>query len=223
MKHLKTFLLATIAILSLTMTSCNDNDGPSYLYFGTIATFDGNRDNRSYYTIYNSETGAAITVYADMTIPETAGVKPGDRLFIQFRTNDDFDLKQGGLIAITSITKCLGGNFRIVPSDSIQYFNNEIYLTSLTRNGKYIDMVAMMPQEEGVQYELVTTQEDLATSIPKFYLSVTHKENATQGARLNYIASFNIDQVWRNPSVTGIDVKVNNAANPNKDLFSFNK
>lgn len=90
----------------------------------------------------------------------------------------------------------------------------------LNRTGNYINLEVQLPVYTEREYVIYADETTLQNAMPDLYIS-TNPKGQSQGLKALQIASFDISEIWRNPSVTGVSIHINNTAGTRQQVFEF--
>lgn len=242
--NLKKIALAAVALVATasTMTSCVDNDDDNttgggartfalvtYTVTETILMGDGGNGYVSTFAYYGADnTAANCRSTYETRLPKDVA-EAGQRMVIGYTLNNSNSTPYpSGAINVMS--------YVLVPTISLQTGTHEeatannapmaIYNVqgqpSINRTGNYINLEIYMPYFADREFSIIADESTLSTDTPELYISTKEKGQGS-GTTAVQMASFEITDVWRNPSVTGVKIHVNNTAGNQLQVFEFKK
>ena len=233
------FVAAVFSILGA--TSCSDDDDnigdPSTGRMVALVTYTGTRDvtlsdGTTYVSTfeYVGTDNIATSCYSSVDSRIPTDVVAGQRMVISYTnsgTGSGSNNIPAGEITLLSYVLVPTPSVTVAPQEEAVANNAEMPLyypagnPSINRTGNYINLEVYMPYYSEREFTIVADESTLATSTPHLYAS-TQAKGAPQGVKSVTLVSFDISEVWRDPSVTGVVLHVNNTAGAQTE-FEFSK
>ena len=238
---LATTLTAVALIITMTaVTSCvNNNDGPNgggrmvalvtYTGSETVQLSDGSTNRVSGFTYYGADnTVSTCRTTVETRLPETV-VNPGQRMVIGYTfSGDNYQPYPAGTINLMSYVLVATSTVETVSHETAVGNNAEMPLyyegsqPAISRTGNYINLEAVLQYYSQREFTIFADESTLDTAMPELYVSTVEKGDA-QGVKGRTMASFDISPIWRDPSITGVKVHINNTAGDRRQEFEFRK
>lgn len=211
MKKLKFFSLLAMFAAIFSFTSCNTSEGPQGEYqAGVFANYEGieGMNMRFSYTAPNSDE--PINIIAQATgLSDAMTVMPGTRVYLIVNVQYGQEVVNNSVVGFYGLAKLnTYGDVESGAAPANWFDCQDIYITTMTRAGNYLDIMAMAP-EKGTSLRLVADETTIDSENPVMYLIY---ENSTTGSsNINYVASFDIESVISRPNCKKITVMVHNS------------
>ncbi len=229
----KTIRNLMIAVgLTVLATSCNDsNDDSGYTgqpisslvtYDMTVASADNDiTKDISYFTFYTDDNQTAPISYTATNLSRKIEAKPGSRMIIAYYLNGQ-TLGQSGEITLITYRTVPGGTVEVKPTDEAEAANAQIPVTDINRTAHYINLFARMMNNPDRTFTMIADQATVGTETVDMYVTTAVPPTGDSGVINEQVASFDISQVWNNPSTMCVRVHVNNTAGTKK-IYEFRK
>lgn len=211
MKKLKFFSLLAMFAAIFSFTSCNTSDGPEGKYqAGVFANYLGIDGLKMKFSYTEPNSDESINIIAQATgFSEAMTLTPGTRVYLVVNVNYGQEVVNNSVVEFYGLAKLnTYGDVEIGAAPANWFDGQDIYISTMTRSGKYLDIMAMAP-ENGTSLRLVADETTINSENPVMYLIY---ENSTTGSsNINYVASFDIESVISRPSCKKITVMVHNS------------
>lgn len=159
-----------------------------------------------------NDDSPVIILSANWKAPES--LKEGTRLLLGYTTATP---GQSGPIELRSVALIPGGDAtvtdQIPPSESLQ-------LRALWRTGNFLNLNSVINVSgQASEVTLYVSEQTLGDALPQAYI-VVGEGNGPVGSEVNkaLYASWNIDRVWSQPSVTALEVNYTDIAGRNRSV-----
>lgn len=223
MKTIKFFSLLAIFTAIFSLTSCNSSDGPEGEYqAGVFANYQGMDGNNLKFSYIAPNSDEAINIIAQATsISGEMTLLPGTRVYLVVNVKYGQEVVNNSVVAFYGLAKMnVNEPVEIGKVPDNWGSSNEIYITTMTRAGNYLDIMAMAP-ESGSTLRLIADEATVDTENPILYLM--YDNSNTGSANLNYLASFDIANVINKPTCKKITVRMHNSNGENAPSFEIRK
>lgn len=223
MKTIKFFSLLAIFTAIFSLTSCNSSDGPEGEYqAGVFANYQGMEGTNLKFSYIAPNSDEAINIIAQATsISGDMTLLPGTRVYLIVNVKYGQQVENNSVVGFYGLAK-MNVNEPVevgtLPENWVT--SNEIYITTMTRAGKYLDIMAMAP-ESGATLRLIADENTVNTENPVLYL--VYDNSNTSSANINYLASFDIAEVISKPTCKKITVNVHNSNGAGTNSFVIRK
>lgn len=243
---MKRIISMSPAILSLLLgvmaVACSDKKGDDDIEPGyggrttALVTYEGTQDVQ-----YGEETGyvSLFTYYGE------DGMESRCRSTVETRLPQTLDKGQRMVIAYTNTVEHYPSypmgplnvmSYVLVPTVHVKNVSHEEAVAnnaemclfyengkvSMYRTGYYINLNIYMPNYTGRKYTLYADEETVGTEMPELYLS-TEAKGEGQGYVSKTLISLNITDVWRDATVLGVKLHVNNTGGDEQKIFRIMK
>ncbi|MCM1482921.1 MAG: hypothetical protein NC043_01170 [Muribaculaceae bacterium] len=223
MKH--KVLTILILALSICATSCSDStDEPdSITLYQDIVTFTGCDDTYSYFEFQVIDDSPVVRLTSKGTI-DTQATPPGSRLFFTYSPDGTLGYGESGTVTthglsrIYEVTLALNGS-----TDTSGWDTEPIGVTTLWRSGQYINLIAQVTNTERRSFYIIPDAGTLGSPTPRLYITTQSTAGSAAGYQVRTAASFDISSIWEQADIEGVEVWINNTANPNRQKFTFKK
>ncbi|MCM1332922.1 MAG: hypothetical protein NC248_09975 [Bacteroides sp.] len=219
MKTLNITAIALLVLLAISAGSCSEEEYNHRALFSDIVTATQNTPQGAEFEFIRYDDSPAVT----FTAPGMA-VKDeliGKRVLLRY-----YALPGNGSstenIEIAALSPINCDTARVAAVDTIAWNATPVYLNSIWRSGKYINLhLRVIYTETARLFNLTVDSATIDDAVPQLYMC-----HDTFGAPDNYMfetyASYDISKIWNRPTCTGIDIHINDS-NLNKDIYSFKK
>lgn len=213
---------ALAALLPMALMACEeDHSGPTHRVYQNVVTFTGNSDSGARFDYQEIDDSPVVTLGVNGRLKESE-VKPGTRLLMTYSLPDGFDYGDDcSEVILRGLQTIYTDTITPLPAAEIPA-PAPIYLNTIYRTGRHINLTASMPQVKGRKYRLLADKATLSADTAIVYLTTTVEEdepsyNSTQ------VCSVNIEPVWNLPQLKAMKIMVNNTNNPYRTAFTFTK
>ncbi len=212
-----------LLITSMIISSCGD-DGPyndqAALY--DIVTFEGNSSNGASFSFQRRDDSPLINLFAKGVNVNGESVKQHDRMLIGYYPESGKAYTSGN-ISLISITLVNQDTLRTASMDKISGWNADaIFLNSLWRSGKYINMYIRVDYStEKRDFSLTMDEATQNDEYPHLYLVHNLLEAPNSFLRRAY-ASFDISSIWNSEHCKGVIIHLNDS-NLKQETYTFSK
>lgn len=224
MKTIKFFSLLAIFTAIFSLTSCNSSDGPEGEYqAGVFANYEGanGMDLNFKYTAPNTDESINIIARAT-SLSEGMSIAAGTRVYLIVNVKYGQEVVNNSVVSFYGLAKLNTYESVEVTTVPENWANSkEIYITTISRAGKYLDIMAMAPQAEGATLRLIADEATVNTENPVLYLMYNAGES--NSASVNYVASFDIAEVINKPTCKKITVRMQNSNGETAPSFVIRK
>ncbi|MCM1094521.1 MAG: hypothetical protein NC421_11260 [Lachnospiraceae bacterium] len=219
MKTLNITAIALLVLLAISAGSCSEEEYNHRALFSDIVTATQNTPQGAEFEFIRYDDSPAVT----FTAPGMA-VKDeliGKRVLLRY-----YALSGNGSstenIEIAALSPINCDTARVAAVDTIAWNATPVYLNSIWRSGKYINLhLRVIYTETARLFNLTVDSATIDDAVPQLYMC-----HDTFGAPDNYMfetyASYDISKIWNRTTCTGIDIHINDS-NLNKDIYSFKK
>lgn len=230
-------------LLGVIAVACSDKKGDDDIEPGyggrmtALVTYDGTQNVQ-----YGEETGyvSLFTYYGE------DGMESQCRSTVETRLPQTLAKGQRMVIVYTNKEQNQPGNYPsgplnvmsyvLVPTTEVKVVSHEEAVAndaemclfyengkvSMYRTGYYINLDIYMPNYSGREFTLYADEETVGTEMPELYLS-TEAKGEGQGYVSKTLVSLNITDVWRDPTVMGVKLHVNNTGGNEQKVFQIMK
>lgn len=224
MKKLKFISLLAMFAAIFSFASCNTSEGPQGEYqAGVFANYEGieGMNMRFSYTAPNSDE--SINIIAQATgLSDAMTVMPGTRVYLIVNVQYGQEVVNNSVVGFYGLAKLNtyeSVEVTTVPDSWLD--SDEIYLMTISRSGKYLDIMALASDEEGTTLRLIADENTVNSENPVLYLM--YETEGNDGKNINYVASFDIASVINRPTCKRITVKVHNSNGETAPTFTIRK
>ncbi len=220
MKLLRRHIPLTVIML-VSLHSCSDdknyNDSAMYSDIVTIASTA--EEQGTVFKFRRYDDSPEIT----LTDPRLTLKKDSEGLRVLLRYySESGQPYTSGTIKTRAVSAINNDTTIIRPVERYNWDATPIYLHSVWRTGEYINMHLRVEYSETPRYfNLLVDSLSLEDAVAQLYL-VHDKGSAPDNYLMEIYASFNIDNVWSQPTCEGIDIHINDSNLP-KNLYKFKK
>jgi hypothetical protein len=111
----------------------------------------------------------------------------------------------------------------IRPISKYNWNERPVYLNSVWRSGKYINLRLRLEYSDKPRYfYLVTDSLTMTDAVPQLYL-VHDRKGEAENYLFETYASFDISKVWNLPSCQAINIHINDSNSNKEEIYTFNK
>ncbi len=213
--------IAATALLLASLASCSDdkeyNDSAMYSDIVTIASTAEEQGTVFKFRRYDDSPEITLTDPGLTLKKETEGM----RVLLRYYSESGQPYTSGNIKA-RAVSAINNDTTLIRPVERYNWDATPVYLHSMWRTGEYINMHIRVEYSETPRYfNLLVDSLTLKDPVPQLYL-VHDKGTAPDNYLMEIYASFNIDNVWSQPTCEGIDIHINDSNLPT-DLYKFKK
>ncbi len=214
------FMTVIAALTAAMHASCNSDDDnePAAPKAEALVTFDGNIGENAYFTYLSKDDGPTLTLYSSRKMPED--INKGQRMVISYNPGTQ-GINNSGMIELMSYRTVPTEVVQVVPTAEAQAANAAMNLYEIYRTGTYINVNATLPIVEGRTFSIYADEATMESGMPHLYVTTT-APTGDAPYKLAVLSSYDITSVWRNPSVRGVTVHINNTSSDTK-TFEFLK
>lgn len=231
MKFIKSLLIAT-GLMALT-TACNDSDdNGGYIgqqlnslvtYDMTVSSSEGDvTKDIAYFTFYTDDNTTTPISYTATGMTRKIEAKPGSRMIISYYLAGGQSMGQSGPITLVTYRTVPGGAVEVKPTAEAQKANAPIPVSNINRTGNYINLFARMMNNPDRTFTMIADESTVGTETVDMYVTTATPASGDTGVVGEQVASFDMTEIWRNPSTKKVLVHVNNNADTKK-VFEFSK
>lgn len=222
-KHYIPTLLAAVVVALLGFTSCNNDDDntPSAMALVDFMTFESQSTSSMQFTYQRGANSPQVTLSCAQTF--NTEVEPGTRMVVMFYAPGDTLPATNTTIQLVQAQRALTAPARVVNiADSVQWNQNSLYLTSISRTGRYLNVVAGVNTDiSKQQFGFWADEATLSTDTPVVYL-VNLTEGLWSYTLTPVYASFDLKPILeRATSADQVEIRVNNSNNTELKSFKF--
>lgn len=207
------------------LTSCDDDeDVPVYPNdsFYDIVTFIGHSKGNAVFELQKDGDSEPVRLTATGFSLDTTSIKVDTRLLLGYVPKSGIAY-QTDEITVTGIGSIFNDKVRSVDMTTLpDWDKNEIYLFSLWRTGKYINLFCQLTYTvNNAAFGLLADEMTLDNEYPDLYL-VYEMDSSPESYNKNFYASIDISDVWNRSTCRGVTIHLNNS-NLGEDTFTFSK
>jgi|GEM_PF-5698654 lipoprotein len=224
LRHL--ILSLVIAPAAVALTSCDNDDPEQITYYQDFVSYRGLNAGVTTLDFRRLDDSPLITYTANTTISDPTGQHPkdGQRLVIVYSLGrPGMTYGESGTIDLYQVYSCFQDPIVRLPSAQAVECNAPIYVNTMVRSGHYINIEGLLPYSPKRTITLVLDEGTAAGPVAELYLTTAIPEGQQTGGDAYVAASFDINSLWANPSVSAVKVHVNNSNNSYYDTVTFTK
>ncbi len=210
MKLSKITLSLIAGILTLSLGSCTKDDEPNngggtiYTDIVTVASTTGNVTK---FTLQEKDDSRPATLTTTQSIDEKA-IKPGERVVISYRTDTDLHYVDDD-ITVYGMATCFGRGEEVpagLASDNADWMTSPIYMGSLWRAGKYINVIFQAyTAPEPKKCKIVLDEKTKNSEYPEMYF-LFEPDNTLASDNYALFVSYSIAEIWDQKTTKGVKV-----------------
>lgn len=214
MKNFKLMAIVALIAMSLGLTACNSGgDDDNKMYYSNVVTYEGSAGGMITFSFQEMNDSQPITFRAQGSMP--ADVLIGQRVYVSF-TTPSTGLTEGMVVSLTqcaSIPNVKASLTDPVPSNWQDI--SSIYLQTMFRSGKWINMAALVPYnlEARINPKFVIDPATVNNDYPEAYMYFENLGTGASTGSVNsatLIATYDISEVWNLSTCLGLKIHINN-------------
>lgn len=224
MKSLSRILLFFLPAMIL-MTGCNNDSSSENPYeglFGCFATLTSvSDDGVTFEATPEGPYSSPVTLVASWSGQDTKNFTVGNRYYIYYYNGTTDKPFQPGNIDLYLVANCANGEVKRGPINEIDAMAVGTYSSQYvpTMTGMYVN-VFLTSAGNASEFCLMADETTLNNEYPDLYVCIKIN-GVTAGGGKEYFGSFNVEEVWNNPSAKGIVVHAE--VNGIMQSFKFDK
>lgn len=214
MKNFKLMAIVALIVASLGLTACNSsNVDDNQVYYSNVVTYEGGAGGLMTFSFQEMNDSQPITFRAQGTMP--GDVLIGQRVYVSF-TTPATGLTDGMTVTLTQCVAIPNVKASLVdPIPSNWMDISAIYLQTMFRSGKWINMAALVPSntESAITPKFMIDPVTVNNDYPDAYLFFENLGTGASNGSVNsatLIATYDISEVWNLSTCLGINIHVNN-------------
>lgn len=217
MNKIKSLLLLTIAVISLSMVSCNDkSDEPQLERYTYFATLESIGNGTCSFSVQENSDSQPVILTATATL--NSSFKVGDRYVIQY-SNLENNPFVSGPVTLYYIIGVFSGDAVIETMENISpLIADPINVLYAERTGKWLNIEAWVSvAEQPAKFGLFVDESTLGDEYPDVYLGF-RTDNPGYSSPKTLYASFDIQSLFDLPNSKGFTLhyRFNNAIQTKK-------
>lgn len=221
--------IALVATVLLTLTACGDDDDDSFLSgpYSDFVNVTSNSTSGVVFETYARDTDVEIELFSpDYQLVDDTKYPVGSRAFITYNVTSLISTPGPEYmpIQLLDIRQAYTPELERVPADQCSAGTNRLFVTGTPyRTGNYINLVVSAPTVADRTFKVQLDESTLETGRLKIYLSSTVTGDEDTEKSDIYPVSFDMDQLWDNPTVTQIDMIVCTGTDGSTTTYSVRK
>lgn len=224
MKKLKFFSLLAMFAAIFSFTSCNTSDGPQGEYqTGVFANYEGIEGMNMRFSYIAPNSNEPINIIAQATgLSDQMTVLPGTRVFLMVNVQYGQEVVNNSVVGFYGLAKLNSYQpVEVINVPDSWVNSSEIYIVTMTRSGKYLDIMALASNTEGTTLRLIADESTVNSENPVLYLM--YETDGNSSTNIKYVASFDIASVIDRETCKRITVKVHNSNGETAPTFIIRK
>lgn len=215
----KTILFLLLAVASITLYSCNEDNGPEQIpdnLYADIVTIYEKQDNSTIFHLQEKDDSqVAILTASDFSINNYPFQK-GDRVMISY-------VPKNGTRYVTDFITVYALSSVYTPeiiTDEIKLYPDwdfaSITVDNLWRTGNHINLYCRMTYYNDPLFKVIIDKYSINNSHPDVYLTYD-LQSGVESQEKSFVTSFDISEVWDLTTCRGITIHLN-SNNTNKTI-----
>lgn len=212
MKYIKTISLAIIAAISLSLSSCIDDDAPNVgeSTVVTFATLKSYTASTCIFTFQQADDSPEITIAANQGL--NASFVPGNRYIIAYSTDAENPFTSG-IVTLQNVSEVFNGKVTEADEQKIADVTKlDVHMAEPTRSGHWLNVILEAPQTNSsgaVTFGLYVDPATLGDAYPQIYIGFDLSTYGP-GTSATYYGSFDMAGVWDLSTARGVRVHYKN-------------
>ncbi len=212
----------TIGMLAASCRDEPDNPEAGVAVYQNIVTYVGDNGTHSVLQYRQVNDSPVVTLTLQGLI-DSRKAPAGTRLLVTYQLPSGSPYGTDADINATSLQMIYNATVQTDASSLPDMEQTQgIYVTTLYRSGRYLNLMAQMPATDGHRkFRLIADPATLQSPVPELYL--TTEADSQGGYNRKAIASLDMAPVWNLPGCQGVKIHVRNTNNKYLRTFTFTK
>lgn len=221
-RRLSALLLTALWLCA--MTSCSGDDSDDITATPAVQNLlqldaPGSDNATTRFLLYAPEASSPQTLVAQSAVRLPENSFDGETFLVSYYP--DRKLADGSqTIGVSGLARINNSIIQQASDDDLAGWDNDpVWVTSIWRAGDKINMRLKLAYDTRPrQFALTVDESTLSDPYPTAYL-VHKRQDGSDSFYRQYYASFSCTPLWEMQGVKGVKIRVNNANNPDKNLF----